>query len=116
MRKNFWQLGLSLTLIASTITFSASSASAVGDTSDLYSLGAQGDVSCPAPNTCTAIEGGEAFSIVAWEGSGDIWSTGTEIDFTGDPENAKILKDNDIRYVSPVALTCMSISQKNVPS
>ena len=109
MRKMLWLFGLSLTLIASTITYSGSAAFAVGDTSNLYSLGAQGDVSCPAPNTCTAIEGAGEFSIVAWEGSGDIWSTGTEIDFTGDPENAKILKDNDIRFIFPVALSCMSV-------
>lgn len=92
-------------------TFFPISAQAEGEESYLTIVG---DWSCAAPKTCSALtprttEFGYTLSIVAWDGYGNRWKTGREIDLTLDPINKKILEDNDIKTVVPVALMCMSV-------
>lgn len=101
-------LGICFTLLAATISFTIPSAVAE-DVGYPFRLGPQGNISCPAPQSCTAIDSGESMSIVIWNGSGNAWESGMEIDFTADPVNKKILEDNKIIGVGPFGLTCMSV-------
>lgn len=102
-------VGICLTLIFSTLSLGPSHAE--GEENYLTVIG---DWSCAAPKTCSAItprttEFGYTLSIVAWDGYGNSWKNGREINLNSDPINKRILEDNDIRTVRPVALMCMSV-------
>lgn len=98
---------VSFFLLTSTLSMSVSAA-------DEYPLGLdeRGDWSCAAAKNCSAIVGipeENPMAIVAWTGVGNSWTNGLKIDFTSDAINRKILEDNDIRVIAPVALNCMSV-------
>ena len=79
-----------------------------------YPLGLDefGDWSCATPKVCSAIiaiPDENPMAIVAWSGVDNSWTNGVEIDFSTDPTNEKILRENDIRAIAPVAINCKSV-------
>ena len=99
--------GVCLALLLQTLSFSLSHAE-----ENPYHFGPQGDISCPTPKMCTAIVSGfyaGTDGIVVYEGSGNTWKNGIVIDLMKDPDSRKILEDNDIKGVNPIALMCMSV-------
>lgn len=110
MRKRLLgSLGICLALLASTISSTAAPAVAAEEVTYPYWLSSEGDVSCAAPQTCSAITYGSEVSIIAWDGIGNTFKSAIEIDLTANQINKKILDNNDIKLVVPVALTCMSV-------